>query len=78
MWRCKTSPQVLKNIVQHEKRNFTSPSDHVMFPLLYDHQRNTKPFGQYIKQPYSRVELSMCEDMMFLCNTWYRNYDLYQ
>ena len=38
MWRCKISLQVLKNIVQHEKRNFISPSDHVMFYLLYEHQ----------------------------------------
>ena len=29
---------------QHEKRNFVSPSDHVMFYLLYKHQWNTKPF----------------------------------
>ena len=26
------------NIFQHEKRNFVSPSDHVMFYLLYKHQ----------------------------------------
>ena len=29
---------------QHEKRTFVSPSGHVMFYLLYKHQRNTKPF----------------------------------
>ena len=29
---------------QHEKRNFVSPSSHVMFYLLYKHQWNTKPF----------------------------------
>ena len=29
---------------QHEKRNFVSPSDHVMLYLLYKHQWNTKPF----------------------------------
>ena len=29
---------------QHEKRNFVSPSGHVMFYLLYKHQWNTKPF----------------------------------
>ena len=29
------SPRVLKNIFQHEKRNFVSPSDHVIFFLLY-------------------------------------------
>ena len=32
------------NIFQHEKRNFVSPSDHVMLCLLYKHQWNTKPF----------------------------------
>ena len=31
-------------IFQHEKRNFVSPSGHVMFYLLYNHQWNTKPF----------------------------------
>ena len=29
---------------QHEKRNFVSPSDHVLFYLLYKHQWNAKPF----------------------------------
>ena len=29
---------------QHEKRNFVSPSGHVMFYLLYKYQWNTKPF----------------------------------
>ena len=29
---------------QHEKRNLVSPSDHVMFYLLYKHQLNTKSF----------------------------------
>ena len=29
---------------QHEKRNFVSPSSHVMFYLLYKHQWTTKPF----------------------------------
>ena len=32
------------NIFQHEKRNFVSPSGHVMFYLLYKHQWNAKPF----------------------------------
>ena len=32
------------NIFQHEKRNFVSPSDHVIFYLLYKHQWNAKPF----------------------------------
>ena len=29
---------VMKYFFQHEKRNFVSPSDHVMFYLLYKHQ----------------------------------------
>ena len=29
---------------QHAKRNFVSPSDHVMFYSLYKHQWNAKPF----------------------------------
>ena len=33
-----------KIFFQHEKRNFVSPSGHVMFYLLYKHQWNTKPF----------------------------------
>ena len=32
------------NIFQHKKRNFVSPSGHVMFYLLYKHQWNTIPF----------------------------------
>ena len=32
------------NIFQHSKRNFVSPSGHVMFYLLYKHQWNAKPF----------------------------------
>ena len=32
------------NIFQREKRNFVSPSGHVMFYLLYKHQWNAKPF----------------------------------
>ena len=39
--------RLLRSIVkyfQHEKRNFVSPSGHVMFYLLYKHQWNTKPF----------------------------------
>ena len=33
--RYEISLQVLKNIFQHEKRNFISPSNHVIFFLLY-------------------------------------------
>ena len=29
---------------QHDKRNFVSPSNHVMFYVWYEHQWNTKPF----------------------------------
>ena len=36
--RYEISLLVLKNIFQHEKRNFVSPSGHVMFYLLYKHQ----------------------------------------
>ena len=43
--RYEISLQVLKNIrervkyfFQHEKRNFVSPNDHVIFYLLYKHQ----------------------------------------
>ena len=32
------------NFFQHEKRNLVSPSDHVMFYLLYKHQWNSQPF----------------------------------
>ena len=34
----------VKYFFQHEKRNFVSPSDHVMFCLLYKHHWNAKPF----------------------------------
>ena len=55
MWRYKISLRVLKiislircihswNTFQHSKRNFVSPSGHVMFYLLYKHQWNSKPF----------------------------------
>ena len=33
--RYEISLRVLKNIFQHEERNFVSPSDHVIFFLLY-------------------------------------------
>ena len=33
--RYEISLRVLKNIFQHEKRNFVSPSSHVIFFLLY-------------------------------------------
>ena len=36
--------QTSKILFQYEKRNFVSPSSHVMFSLLHTHQWNTKPF----------------------------------
>ena len=44
---------------QHEKRNFVSPSGHVMFYLLYKHQWNTKPF---------HFNSFWCERRYLLCN----------
>ena len=35
-----------RNIFQHKKRNFVSPSGHVIFYLLYKHKRNTKSFHE--------------------------------
>ena len=55
-WGYKISFRLLKNIsrvsavnrvkyfFQHKKRNFVSPSSHVMFYLLNKHQWNSKPF----------------------------------
>ena len=34
-WRYEIFFRVMKNIFQHEKRNFVSPSGHVKFYLLY-------------------------------------------
>ena len=50
--RYEISLRVLKTLTreiffQHEKRNFVSPSGHVMFYLLYKHQWNAKLF--YLK-----------------------------
>ena len=48
--RYEISLRVLKNartseiFFQHEKGNFVPPRGHVMFHLLYKHQRTTKPF----------------------------------
>ena len=36
--RYEISLRVLKKYFQHSKRNFVSPSGHVMFYLLYKHQ----------------------------------------
>ena len=44
LWVLKNIRERVKYFFQHEKRNFISPSDHVMFYLLYKHQWNTKPF----------------------------------
>ena len=46
------------NIFQHEERNFESPSDHVMFFLLYKHQWNTKPHFTLIAFYCERCNLS--------------------
>ena len=39
-----TSARTSEIFFQHKKRNFLSPSGHVIFYLLYKHQWNTKPF----------------------------------
>ena len=44
--RYEISFRVLINIFQHEKRNFVSPSGHVIFYLLYKHQWNTTSFHE--------------------------------
>ena len=44
LWVLKNISRVSAYFFQHEKRNLVSPSDHVMFYLLYKHQWNTKPF----------------------------------
>jgi len=60
--RYEISHQVLKNIsrvstanewntFQHEKSNFLSLSDRVMFYLLYQHQWNNKPFDFCSERP---------------------------
>ena len=36
--------QTSEKFLQHEKRNFVSPSGHVIFYLLYKHQWTIKPF----------------------------------
>ena len=45
---------------QHDKRNFVSPSEHVMFYLLYKHQWNTKPCHLKI--------VFWCERCVLLCS----------
>ena len=47
------------NIFQHEKRNFVSPSDHVMFYLLYKHQWMPNHFTSH-----SNGNLFTCENNM--------------
>ena len=46
------------NIFQHEKRNFVSPSGHVMFYLLYKHQWNAKLF-------HFNINFFCCEGAMY-------------
>ena len=60
------------NIFQHEKRNFVSPSGHVMFYLLYKHQWNAKPFNfnilllrrRDVSCSHSNRVIFTCEDNM--------------
>ena len=47
------------NIFQHEKRNFGSPSGHVMFHLLYKHSLRKAPCN------HSNGDLFTCEDMCY-------------
>ena len=57
---------------QHKKRNFVSPSGHVMFYLLYKHQWNTKPFHfnsfwcerRDLLCSHSNGDIFTCEDNM--------------
>ena len=59
--------------VQHSKRNFVSPSGHVMFFLLYKHQWNTKPFHLIVFWcerrdllcSDSKGDIFTCEDIKF-------------
>ena len=89
MWGYKISLRVLKNIsrvsaanewnifFQHEKRNFVSPSNHVMFYLLYKHQWNAKPF--YLNSflvwrcgllwSHSNGDIFTCEEINFSCES---------
>ena len=67
--RYEISLRVLKNIFHHERRNFVSPSGHVMFYLLYKHQRNTKPFHwerRDVSCSHSNRDLFTCEENMLL------------
>ena len=54
---------------EHEKRNFVSPSGHVMFYLLYKHQWNTKTIFVVKKRDllcsHSNGDLFTCEGNMF-------------
>ena len=40
-------PRVLKKFFQHEKKNFVSPSDHVIFFLLYKIGRFSEDFRPF-------------------------------
>ena len=46
----------MKYFFQHKKRNFVSPSDYVMFYLLYKLQWNTKPF--YLRASFCKYRES--------------------
>jgi len=62
----------VKYFFKHERRNFISPSDHVMFYLLYKHQRNAKPFNLNnfwsercrLLWSHSNGDIFTCEDNM--------------
>ena len=43
-----TYVQRYKIFFQHKKRNFVSPTGHVMVYLKYKHQGTTKPFHFYV------------------------------
>ena len=48
---------------QHEKRNFVSPSGHVIFYLLHKHQWTTKPFHfNSLLRSHSNGDIFTCED----------------
>lgn len=58
------------NISQHEKRNFISPSDHVMFYLFFQHQWNTNPFHFWCQRchllgNHNNGDRLTCENNMF-------------
>ena len=54
---------------QHERKNFVSPSSHIMVYLLYNQQWNPKPLhlrceSRHLLCSYSNGDLFTCEDNM--------------